>query len=180
MRRMIDAGERTGERLEEVLIQGRLAGVGRDERVDLLCRQAQKGGIREHAPRRSHPLLNQDEVHGMVAGDVPALSHPMRAPREMRERAMQRLVREHELRLGEGQPCDVVRIKVERPGIGRDRGAMARARRGERQMHDQRPNEGTLQDEPGAGRGELGVDLLPHTARPRRRGSATQRSAITS
>jgi hypothetical protein len=139
-----------------VSIEGALLRVRRYQRVDLLGGQATEVRIRESAGRRLEALLRKQQVHGMVGRDIPAPPRAMIAAREMPERAVQGLVREHELGLRERQHLEPGRIEVDRPRIGRRGLAPRRIGRNEREVQHQRADEGLLQDEARARRAKLG------------------------
>jgi len=53
--------------------------------------------MRERTGRRLEPFLDEQQVHGVVGRDIPAPARAMIAAREVTERAVHGLVREHEL-----------------------------------------------------------------------------------
>jgi hypothetical protein len=113
--------------------------------------------------RRLQALLDQDQVHRVVAGHVPAPLHAVIAAVGVAHRAMHRLVRQHELRLRETEVLDELRVEVERLRVGAGGGAPVAADL-QRQMHHQRAEERPLHDEAGARCSQLGEDRLERGA----------------
>ena len=78
----------------------------------------------------------------MVTGDVPALKLSMLASGKMRQRAVHRIMRQHELRLHQSEMLDEGRVvvKVARVGAGRAQAAILHSL--EFQMHHQGTEKG--------------------------------------
>ena len=110
---------------EQMRVQRACLRFGADQRVDFLCRERAKSWIKQHCFGRNEALIDQQRIYGVVARHVPSITQPVTATREVAERTMHGLVREHELSLGEAQSRDVFRIEVDPSRIGRDRCAPA-------------------------------------------------------
>ena len=112
---MADQTVDTGIARGRMAVERLLGGIARNQRIDLFGTEATERRIGERIDRQRNTIVGQHEVDRMIAGDIPASAHPMRPPREVPERAMHRLVREGELRIGKAQAVDERRVKPERP-----------------------------------------------------------------
>ena len=142
----------------EVLVHRLIGVVFGDAGVNFLRRHALEAVEDQRAGRRLEAVLDQQRVDGEVAGDVPALLDPVLAPREMREGAVQRLVGEDELGLFQAQGVDVVGVVIEAAGVRCGSLAPLRIGGDHRQSQRQRAEERLVQNQPGAGRSQLGFD----------------------
>ena len=95
----------------------------------------------------------------MVARDIPALELAMLTPGKMRQRAVHRIVRQHELRLRQRQMLDEGRIVVKVSCVGAGSAQAAILYGLEFQMHHQGAEKRFFQDQARARGGKLGLDL---------------------
>src|SRR5690606_3706500 len=115
--------------------------------------QSAEARIDERAIDRRQTLLDQQQIHRVVAGGIPTVAQAVIAAREVSQRAVQRLVGEHELRLTRIQAPNVRRAVIDPTCIGGYRLAPAGGLEG--QMQQQHADEGLVQNEPGARGGKL-------------------------
>jgi hypothetical protein len=130
-----------------------------DQRVDLLGRHAAIRLDQQRVRRRLQAVVDEQRVDGEVAGQVPLVLDAVLAAGEVRERAVQRLVREHELRLRQRQGGDVLGIEVEGARVRRGGRAPVLLCRHHRQPQRERAEERLVEDEPGPCGGELRLEL---------------------
>ena len=146
----------------DVLVVRFLLGIVLDAGINLLGRHVVEAVQNQGVGRWHQPVGHERGVDGEIAGNVPAAPVAVLAAREVRQRAMQRLVRQHELGLLEGKLIDVVAVVVERFGVGGGGAAPLGIALDQRQAQHQRAEERLVNNEPGARGGELGFDVGVH------------------
>ena len=147
-------------RVIDVPIQGLGVVLFLQQGVNFLRRQALETGIVQGRGGRRQAILDQEGVDGVVAGQVPFASQPVLAAGKVRQGAVQGIVGEHELGLVQTQGGDVVGVVIEGAGIRGGGGTPIRVRGLDGQPQGQGPEKGLVQDQPGAGRGQLDFDGL--------------------
>ncbi len=145
----------------QVLVDGFLAVVFFQQRVDLLGGHALVFIHDQGVVGRCQPVFHQQGIDGVVAGEVPAVQYAVLPPGKMGKGAVQCLVGEHELGLGQGQGIDVFRIVVEVPGIGARGPAPVGVGFRHGQAQHQRAEKRLVQDQARACGCQLGLDFLP-------------------
>ena len=100
-----------------------------------------------------------------MEGEIAAMLVAMLAARKVRQRAVQRLVREREFGLLEGQRLNVVAVVVKRFGVGGSGATPLGISLDERQAQRQGAEKWPVDDEPGARGGEFGFDAVIHRNR---------------
>ena len=109
--------------------------------------------------RRLQPVADEDGIDGEVAGEIPFALDAVAAPDEVGQRAVQCFMRQDKLDLGQRQTADIGRVVVEAFHV---RGGRAAPRSGldHRQAQYQRPEKGLVENQPGAGRRQLGGGVV--------------------
>ena len=141
-------------------VERALRRIGRDQGIDLFRRETSEFGVDKRPGRRLEPVVDQQQIDSIVGGDVPAAQRAVTAPREVPERAVHCLMRQHELRLRKIDALNVFGIEVKSARVGGDRVAPRGISRYERKVHDERADERLLQNEARARGSELGLYVL--------------------
>ncbi len=134
----------------QVLVEGFAVRVVIQTGVDFLGAHVVVHVQHDHLGRRLQSVADEDGIDREVAGEIPFALDAVAAPDEVGQRTVQRLMRQHELDLGQRQAANIGWVVVEALHV-RGGGAAPRPGRDHRQAQYQRPEEGLVEDQPRTG-----------------------------